>query len=254
MSELLLSATGLTRRYDRRGPAALDGVDVALHAGERLAVVGESGSGKSTLARLLLGLERPDAGQVTYRGRPVTPGSARRSRWFREKVQTVPQDPARSLNPRMRVGDAVREPLVCLRVAGDHPARVAELLVAVGLEPDAARRHPHEFSGGQRQRIAIARALAPRPEVLVADEPVSALDVVVRLQVVRLLAELSRTEDLALLVVSHDLGVVQHLAQRVLVLDAGRAVEEGPVEQVFGTPASPVTARLLDAVPTLAPA
>ncbi|WP_157519131.1 ABC transporter ATP-binding protein [Modestobacter sp. Leaf380] len=252
MTAPLLVAEGLGRHFDRSAAPALDGVSLRLHPGERLAVVGESGSGKTTLARLLLALETPDAGTVTLAGRPVRPGSPRSLRWFRRAVQTVPQDPARSFHPRIRVGDAVAEPLACLRVPGDHTARVAQLLVAVGLEPDAARRWPHEFSGGQRQRLAIARALAPRPQVLVADEPVSALDVVVRLQVVDLLREVSEAEGLALLVVSHDLGVVQHLAHRVLVLDAGRPVEEGPVGQVFGHPASPVTARLLDAVPTLA--
>ncbi|WP_082522679.1 ABC transporter ATP-binding protein [Geodermatophilus sp. Leaf369] len=252
MTAPLLEARGLTRRYGRT--TALDDVSLTLAAGERLAVVGESGSGKSTLARLLLALDTPDAGTVALDGRAVRPGSSRSLRWFRRRVQTVPQDPSRSFNPRMRVGAAVAEPLACLQVHGDHSARVAELLVAVGLEPDAATRWPHEFSGGQRQRLAIARALAPRPELLIADEPVSALDVVVRLQVVDLLAELSAAEGLALLVVSHDLGVVQHLCNRVLVLDGGRAVEEGPVDRVFAAPASPVTARLLDAVPTLAPA
>ncbi len=247
----LLEARGLTRRY--RGTTALEDVSLQLHAGERLAVVGESGSGKSTLARLLLALDTPDAGAVALDGAPVRPGSPRSLRWFRRRVQTVPQDPGRSFNPRMRVGQAVAEPLACLQVHGDHSARVAELLVAVGLEPDAARRWPHEFSGGQRQRLAIARALAPRPDVLVADEPVSALDVVVRLQVVDLLARLSAAEGLALVVVSHDLGVVQRLCDRVLVLDAGRVVEEGAVGQVFAAPASPVTGRLLDAVPALDP-
>jgi len=246
----LLEARGLTRRY--RDLTALDDVSLQLGAGQRVAVVGESGSGKSTLARLLLALDTPDAGTVALDGHPVHPGSARSLRWFRRRVQTVPQDPGRSFNPRMRVGQAVAEPLACLQVHGDHSARVAELLVAVGLEPDAAQRWPHEFSGGQRQRLAIARALAPRPDVLVADEPVSALDVVVRLQVVELLAQLSAAEGLALVVVSHDLGVVQHLCERVLVLDGGRVVEHGPVPQVLGTPAHPVTARLLDAVPTLA--
>jgi peptide/nickel transport system ATP-binding protein len=245
----LLAARGLTRRY--RGVTALEDVSLQVGAGERVAVVGESGSGKSTLARLLLALDPADAGTVALDGRAVRPGSARSLRWFRRRVQTVPQDPGRSFNPRMRVGQAVAEPLACLQVHGDHSARVAELLVAVGLEPDAARRWPHEFSGGQRQRLAIARALAPRPDVVVADEPVSALDVVVRLQVVELLARLSAAEGLALVVVSHDLGVVQHLCDRVVVLDAGRVVEQGPVPAVFGAPASAVTARLLDAVPAL---
>ena len=248
MSEALLAGTGLTRRYPRTAAPALHDVDVALHAGRRLGVVGESGAGKSTLTRLLLGLERPDAGTVTHRGQPVVPGRPRSLRAFRRAVQLVPQDPGRSLDPRMRVGRAIAEPLRCLQVPGDHAARVTELLAAVGLDADAAGRLPHEFSGGQRQRIALARALAPRPEVLVADEPVSALDAAVRLQVVQLLQEV---EGVALLVVSHDLGVVAALCSDVLVLAAGRVVESGPVEQVLGAPRSAPARALVEAAPRL---
>lgn len=253
-SSVLLEARGLTRWYGGAPGAALSGVDVTLGPGERLGVVGESGCGKSTLVRLLLALDRPDGGELTYRGRAVRPGSPRRLRWFRRRVQMVPQDPSRSLNPRMRVGQAIAEPLICLRVGGDHADRVASLLVAVGLEPDAAARLPHQFSGGQRQRIAIARALAPRPEVLIADEPVSALDVRIRLEVLQLLRRLSEEEGLALLFVSHDLGVVAHLCQRVLVLAGGLCVEDGPVGRVLTEPASPAAAALVEAVPRMAPA
>ncbi|WP_299951568.1 ABC transporter ATP-binding protein [uncultured Modestobacter sp.] len=247
----LLAARGLTRRYRGSDAPALDGVALVVGAGRRVAVVGESGAGKSTLTRLLLGLERPDAGEVTYRGRPVHPGRPRSLHWFRRAVQVVPQDTGRSLNPRMRVGDAVAEPLRCLRVAGDHRARVAELLLAVGLDPDAATRLPHEFSGGQRQRIALARALAPRPEVLIADEPVSALDAAVRLQVVDLLREIGDAEGVALLVVSHDLGVVSALCSDVVVLAGGRVVEAGPVDRVLTDPASREARALVTAVPRL---
>ncbi|WNV76957.1 ABC transporter ATP-binding protein [Geodermatophilus sp. DSM 44513] len=248
----LLRARGVTRRYGRRREPALAGVDLAVAPGERVGVVGESGSGKTTLTRLLLALERCDAGEVTYRGHGVHPGSPAGLRWFRRRVQMIPQDPSRSLNPRMRVGRAVAEPLRCLGIPGDHAARVAHLLVAVGLEPDAADRLPHQFSGGQRQRIAIARALAPRPELVVADEPVSALDVAVRLQVLRLLHRLSAEEGLAMVFVSHDLGVVAHLCSRVLVLAGGACVEEGPVDRVLTAPASPAAAALVAAVPRLA--
>jgi len=181
----------------------------------------------------------------------VAPGPARSLHWLRRKVQMVPQDPARSLNPRMRIGRAIAEPLICLRVDCDHAERVASLLVAVGLDPDAADRLPHEFSGGQRQRIALARALASRPEVLIADEPVSALDVVVRRQVLELIARISAEEGLALVFVSHDLGVVQYLCSRVAVLAAGSVVEDGPVEQVLTAPQSRAAADLVAAVPRL---
>ena len=251
MSEVLLAGSGLTRRYARTSAPALGGVDVALHAGRRLGVVGESGAGKSTLTRLLLGLEPSDGGAVTYRGRPVVPGRPRSLHWFRRAVQLVPQDPGRSLDPRMRVGRAIAEPLHCLRVTEDPRARVTELLAGVGLDADAAGRLPHEFSGGQRQRIALARALAPRPEVLVADEPVSALDAVVRLQVVQLLQQVSEAEGVALLVVSHDLGVVAALCTDVLVLDAGRVAEAGPVGQVLDAPRSAPARALVAAAPRL---
>ncbi|WP_424185792.1 ABC transporter ATP-binding protein [Actinokineospora sp. G85] len=254
----MLTASGLSRsfRLPRRsvfGPAAVRhavrDVSLALAPGERLGVVGESGSGKSTLLRLLLALDRPDAGEVEFRGRPVRPGGD--LGWFRREVQMVPQDPYGSLNPRMRVGDSVREPLECLKVPGDHTAKVAELLASVGLDADAASRYPHQFSGGQRQRIAIARALGPEPAVLLADEPFSALDVVVRAQVLALVQDLVDRLGLALVLVSHDIGVVQQLCDRVLVLKDGVAVEAGATADVLRAPEHPYTRALLAAVPRL---
>jgi peptide/nickel transport system ATP-binding protein len=255
----LLAASGLRRSYrlpggGRRGAGtrvALDGVGLELAAGQRLGVVGGSGAGKSTLVRLLLALERADAGTVTYDGRPVAAGPPRSLRWFRRQVQVVLQDPNSSLDPRMTVGRIVAEPLECLRVPGDHRERVAEVLAEVELPADAARRYPHEFSGGQRQRIAIARALAPRPAVLVGDEPVSALDVLVRGQVLDLVQRLVRDHGLALLLVSHDLGVVRRACDDVLVLEGGRVVEHGPVARVLRSPEHPYTRQLLAAVPRL---
>jgi ABC-type glutathione transport system ATPase component len=223
-----------------RWVTALDGVGFELRRGESLGVVGESGSGKTTLVRLMLGLERPDAGAAVYRGASL-----------RREVQAVFQDPASSLDPRMRVADLVLEPLRVMRIPGDRRARLHELLDAVGLPRDAARRFPHELSGGQRQRIAIARALAPRPQVLLADEPVSALDVSVRAQILNLLEDLRVGFDLTLMLVSHDLSVVRHLCDRVLVVHRGRIVESGQTRALFRAPRDPYTRTLLESIPTL---
>ncbi|GGL31339.1 ABC transporter ATP-binding protein [Nocardia jinanensis] len=253
----LVEASGLSRsfrlpRTTLRGAApvrhAVREVDLSLTEGARLGIVGESGSGKSTLLRLLLALDRPDSGEVRYRGRPV---AGRRLAWFRREVQMVPQDPLNSLDPRAVVGDSIAEPLECLRIPGDHDTRVTELLVAVGLEPDAARRYPHEFSGGQRQRIAIARALAPHPGVLVADEPFSALDATVRGQIIDLVRSLVDGFGLSLILVSHDIGVVQQLCDRLLVMREGAIVEDGVTETVLFAPRHPYTRELLRAVPVL---
>ncbi|WKK26803.1 ABC transporter ATP-binding protein [Streptomyces olivoreticuli] len=239
---VLLTARKLTRRYARPRPrpfaprahfTALEEVGLELRAGRRLGVVGESGSGKTTLLRLLAGLDRPTAGTVE-----TADGAG---------LQVVFQDPMGSLDPRMRVRDIVAEPL---RGAAS-PGRVAELLTAVGLPADAASRYPHQFSGGQRQRIAIARALAPNPSVLLADEPVSALDVSVRAQILDVLRGVTGERGMGLCVVSHDLGVIRYLCDDVVVMRGGRVVERGPVAEVWDDPQHPYTRQLLDAVPVM---
>jgi len=249
----LLEARAVTKRYG--GVTALDDVSVRVAAGATVGIVGESGSGKSTLSRLLLALEAPTAGEVRYKGAVVSGGSAGRRgerdlRDFRRTVQVVFQDPMSSLDPRMRVHDILAEPLRALGLGGER-ARVPELLDAVGLPLTAARRYPHEFSGGQRQRIAIARALGPRPSVLVADEPVSALDVSVRAQILNLLTSLIAELSLTLVFISHDMAVVRHLCDEVAVLYRGTIVEQGSTSQVYGQPAHDYTRRLLAAVPSL---
>jgi ABC-type glutathione transport system ATPase component len=221
---------------------AVDDISFDLHREQTLGVVGESGSGKTTLMKLLLGLEKPDEGRVSYLG-----GS------LKHDVQVVFQDPAGALDPRMRVADIVMEPLRVLRIQGDHQTRLAELMDAVGLPLAYARRYPHEFSGGQRQRIAIARALAPRPRVLIGDEPVSALDVSVRAQILNLLEDLRVSFQLTLVLVSHDLSVVRHMTDDVLVMQQGRVVERGPTREVFKAPQHPYTQLLLASIPRLRP-
>ena len=201
-------------------------------AGERFGIVGESGCGKSTLLRLLAGLDRPTSGRVVVEGTDIAPLPERRLRFLRDRLQMVFQDPMSSLDPRMRVRDIVAEPLVAQGSRAPQD-RVAQLLREVGLPETAVHRYPHQFSGGQRQRISIARALAPSPGILLADEPVSALDVSVRAQVLNLISDLVDELDLTLVFVSHDLSVVRHLCDRVAVMNAGEIVETGPVEQIW---------------------
>ena len=229
---------------------ALRGVSFEVMAGERFGIVGESGCGKSTLLRLLAGLDRPTSGRVVVEGTDIAPLPERRLRFLRDRLQMVFQDPMGSLDPRMRVRDIVAEPLVAQGSRAPQ-ARVIELLTEVGLSEAAMHRYPHQFSGGQRQRISIARALAPAPGILLADEPVSALDVSVRAQVLNLISDLVDELDLTLVFVSHDLSVVRHLCDRVAVMSAGEIVETGTVEQVWRDPQHPYTQRLLAAVPTM---
>lgn len=231
---------------------AVDDVSFTLEAGETLSVVGESGCGKSTLGRLVLRLSEPTAGEVWLKGKRIDTISARAMRPLRRAMQVVFQDPYSSLNPRMKVRGIVGEPIVNFRLAMSRTEidrRVADLLEKVGLPREALDRHPHEFSGGQRQRIGIARALAPGAELIVCDEAVSALDVSVKAQIVNLLADLQRELGLALLFISHDLAVVEHLTHRVAVMYLGRIVEIADRRRLFGSPAHPYTVALLSAVP-----
>ncbi|GAA0535693.1 ABC transporter ATP-binding protein [Saccharopolyspora subtropica] len=253
-----ISVRAVTRDYRRPRtsllhPAppvhALRGISFDVAPGEHFGIVGESGCGKSTLLRIIAGLDRPTSGTVMVDGTDITRLPERRLRMLREHLQLVFQDPMSSLDPRMRVGDIVAEPLVAQ--GRDHRDEVPALLEAVGLGRDTADRYPHQFSGGQRQRIAIARALAPRPRIIVADEPVSALDVSVRGQVLNLIADLVDELSLTLVFVSHDLAVVRHVCDRVAVMSEGRIVEMGPTEQVYGDPRHPYTRRLIAAIPTL---
>ncbi|GIG88743.1 ABC transporter ATP-binding protein [Plantactinospora endophytica] len=233
-----------------RGRAVLDGIDVGVTAGRGVALVGESGAGKTTLLRILLGLLRPTAGEVLFDGAPLRLGDRALMRRFRRGVQTVFQDPYSSLDPRQRVGRIVAEPLRSLGLDA-APERVVDALREVGLPEDVVRRYPHEFSGGQRQRIAIARAIVCRPRLLLADEPVSALDVTTRVRIVDLLAELRETRNLTVVMVTHDLAVAALLCQETVVLSEGRVVERGDTASVLGSPTHPYTRRLVASVPRL---
>ncbi|MCR2819949.1 ATP-binding cassette domain-containing protein [Microbacterium sp. zg.Y1090] len=249
----LLAAEGIDFAYGHGRPVLRD-VSLSLAPGESLGLVGESGAGKTSLLRLLLGLQSPTGGRVLFDGTPLDRRSGAEMRRFRRAVQPVYQDPFSSLDPRMTVGESIAEPLRSLRVTTDRAgraARVAELLAAVDLPADAATRYPDAFSGGQRQRIAIARALAPRPRLILADEPVSALDTSVRMHVIELFQRLSREQGIGMLLVSHDLTIVSALCARMAVLESGRIVEEGPTARLLSEPEHPYTRRLLASVPRL---
>jgi oligopeptide transport system ATP-binding protein len=230
---------------------AVDGVSLSVAEGEVLAIVGEIGCGKSTLGRVMLRLIEPDSGSVRFAGEDLASLSPAALRARRRDMQIIFQDPFGSLDPRMTVAQAIAEPLRLHRLVprAEEAGRVAELLRRVGLRPENAGRWPHEFSGGQRQRIAIARALASNPRLIIGDEPVSALDVSVQAQVINLLRDLIRDLRLTFVLVSHDLGVVRHVADRVAVMYLGRIVEEGPAEDVLGAPRHPYTRALVAAMP-----
>ncbi|MFD5715092.1 ABC transporter ATP-binding protein [Streptomyces pharetrae] len=262
MAEPILEARGLVKHYPlMRGVLfkkqvgavkAVDGVDFTLDRGETLGIVGESGCGKSTVAKMLVNLERPTSGAILYKGEDVTRLSGRALRAVRRNIQMVFQDPYTSLNPRMTVGDIIGEPFdIHPEVApkGDRRRRVQELLDVVGLNPEYVNRYPHQFSGGQRQRIGIARGLALRPEIIVADEPVSALDVSVQAQVINLMERLQNEFDLSYVFIAHDLSIVRHISDRVGVMYLGRIVETGRDAEIYDHPTHPYTQALLSAVP-----
>jgi oligopeptide transport system ATP-binding protein len=258
----LLEVRDLTKAFARKrgllsfaaAPApvrAVDGVSFTIDEGETFGLVGESGSGKTTTGRCILRLIEPTSGEVRFRGEDVLAFSRARMRQARRDMQIVFQDPYSSLNPRMRVRDIVEEPLIIHRVGtkGERRQRVEELFGLVGLDPSQLTRYPHQFSGGQRQRIGLARALALNPSLVIADEPVSALDVSVQAQVVNLLMELQGRLKLTYLFIAHDLRLVRHICSRVAVMYLGRIVELGPTESLFEAPAHPYTRALLSAIP-----
>lgn len=230
---------------------AVDGVNLRIFPGETLGLVGESGCGKSTIGKLILGLTPPDRGEILYRGENLAGLSARQMRPYRRQLQMIFQDPFSSLNPRMTIGEILSEPLrihqLCSRA--EQPERIAALLSQVGLESAAASRYPHEFSGGQRQRISIARALAVEPELIIADEPVSALDLSVQAQVLNLLRDIQQEYRLSFLFIAHDLAVVEHVSDRVAVMYLGKIVETATAEDIYRNPKHPYTEALLNAIP-----
>ena len=258
LSKDFLLPYGLVSRVMGHPPLAvhaLSGINFTIKRGETLGIVGESGCGKSTLARCLIRLFDCDEGRVVFEGEDIAKLSGPAQRAFNRRVQMIFQDPYSSLNPRMTVRQVLAEALSVhrMRPKAEIPARIAELIDLVRLPADAADRYPHEFSGGQRQRIGIARALAVEPEVLVADELVSALDVSVQAQVVNLLLQLQEQLQLTVVFVAHDLRLVRHISHRVAVMYLGRVVELGPTEELFSTPRHPYTKALLDAAPELDP-
>jgi oligopeptide transport system ATP-binding protein len=245
-------SSGFFFRRQTGAVKAVDGVSLSLQRGEVLGLVGESGCGKSTLARTVLQLVPTTAGTVILAGRNLTTASAAEVTAVRRDLQMVFQDPFASLNPRMTVFATLAEPLLVHRVCprAEVTARVAELMQLVGLAPRFMQKYPHEFSGGQRQRIAIARALALRPQVIIADEPVSALDVSIQAQILNLLAQLVRQMSLSLIFIAHDLSVVKHISDRVAVMYLGKIVELGPALDVIERPRHPYTRALVSAIPT----
>jgi peptide/nickel transport system ATP-binding protein len=262
MTDLLLSVTNVGRRFRlKRGLfgrttdlIAVDNVSFFVQPGKSLGIVGESGSGKSTLARLIMALDRPDTGVIRLLGKDLNAQSPRELQHLRRHFQMVFQDPRGSLDPRMTVERIIAEPLDVAEpnLGAARQVRIIDALAAVGLEPASLKRYPHEFSGGQRQRIAIARALVTTPALVVADEPVSALDVSIQAQVLNLMMDLQQTRNLTYVFISHDLAVVEHVADNVIVMFRGRIVEQGPAAALFHSPAHPYTQALVAAASDMA--
>ncbi|WBU65391.1 ABC transporter ATP-binding protein [Paracoccus aerodenitrificans] len=264
MSDPVLTATNLKRHYEVKGgfmqPSAnlraLDGASFSLTPGKTLAVVGESGSGKSTLARVVTMIEPPTEGELVIGGKKIGPEGASRDRDLRAMVQIVFQDPYGSLNPRQTIGQTLMEPLLLNRPeisAKNREQKARDMLGMVGLRPEHFDRYPHMFSGGQRQRVAVARALMLEPKILVLDEPVSALDLSIQSQVLNLLMDIQERMELAYLFISHDLSVVRHIADEVMVIYLGKPVEIGPKEVIFDAPRHPYTKALMSATPMADP-
>ena len=253
----LLQTTGLRKSYRLRGSSgvrqivAVDCVSIEVPSGKTLAIVGESGCGKTTLAKLITQLEAPDAGELVFDGRPISARSRSERKAFSRDIQMIFQDPYGSLTPHFRVGTLIAEPLRIHRLAAAStlPRRVAEILESVGLAPEIAGRFPHELSGGQRQRVCIARAIATRPRLVVCDEPVSALDVSVRSQIVNLLLDLQRDLGLSYLFISHDLALVDHIADTICVMYLGRIIEQAPAAAFFSAPRHPYSRALIASSP-----
>ena len=244
----LLDLSGVSFGY-AKVKTVLHGIDLSVAAGDNLGIVGESGSGKTTLLKLLLGLERVSTGEISFRGDPLDTTDRTFMRGFRRSVQAVFQDPYSSLDPRQRVFDIIAEPLRSLKIETDVAAAVAQALRDVDLPADAAQRYPHEFSGGQRQRIAIARAIVANPDLIIADEVVSALDLTTRTRIIDLLRALSARTTF--IVVSHDIALVALLCERLVVLEKGRIVEQGATRDILARPAHPYTQKLLAGTPRM---